>query len=393
MGFAFRTSGHIVFGQGEGRHAPEAAAQLGRRILLVTGAQSLERSGMLELLLDALAGLGAEVTRFPVSGEPDTALIDAGAGACRESGCSAVLAVGGGSALDAAKAIAALATNGGCALDYLEEIGGGREIARPPLPVVAVPTTAGSGSEVTRNSVLRVPEASVKRSIRHDLLLPRVAIVDPALSATAPVAVAAAAGLDALTHLIEAYVSRSAQPMTDALVVPGMRLAVQALNALADGRSDSVSSEGMALAGLWGGVALANAGLGAVHGLAAPLGGRHCVAHGVACACLLPHTLRVNYGALRRRSPASPAVDRHEEVAAIVTGGDPSIEQAATALEALRVRLGVPSLASLGLGPEDLAAVVAGSRAGSMRHNPIELTDDELEQVLAGALNGFPALS
>lgn len=385
MRFILRTAVQIVFGPGEGLRAPELAVRHGRRVFLVTGATSLERTGLLDALLERLSAAGAEVARWIVPGEPDVGLVDAAAGACREAECSSVLAVGGGSVIDTAKAVAALATNGGVALDYLEEVGGGREIGLPTLPVVAVPTTAGSGSEATRNSVLTVPHVAQKRSMRSDHLLPRVAIVDPAFSETTPRTVAAAAGLDALTHLVEAYVSTGAQPTTDALAPPGIRLAVQALHALAGERADSTSRERMALAALWGGIALANAGLGAVHGLAAPLGGRCPVPHGAACACLLPHTIAANVAALRRRAPDHPALARYEEVAAMVNAGDPSPERAASALERLRRLLGVPPLASFGFSAGQLEAVVAGSRGGSMRYNPVELTDGELEGILRSA--------
>lgn len=383
--FAFRTSGSILFGHGLRDDIASHTARLGSRVLLVTGERSLERSGVLEQLLEGLAGKGADALRWRVGREPDLALVDDGAARCREERRDVVLAVGGGSVLDAAKAIAALAANGGAAIDYVEEVGGGRSLERPALPVVAVPTTAGSGSEVTRNSVLLVPELSVKRSIRSDLMLPRLAIVDPSLSAAAPRTVAAASGLDALTHLIEAYVSRAAQPMTDALALPGIRLAVSGLQALAEAPPGAGADE-RALASLWGGIALANARLGAVHGLVAPLGGQYAVPHGVGCACLLPHVLRVNVAALQARRPDSPVLGRYDEVAAAVMEGDPDIERVASMLDQQRRRLEVPGLGSLGIGPNRLAAIVTGSRAGSMRGNPIELTDGELEAILRAAL-------
>jgi len=390
----------ILFGPGESKRAAEIAAGLGQRVLLVTGARSLERSGGLAAISAALSDRGAAVVRWVVPTEPDVALVDAGAAASRGAGCDAVLAVGGGSVIDAGKAIAALSTNPGPALDYLEEVGAGRVLQHPPLPVVAVPTTAGSGSETTRNSVLRVPEASVKRSLRSDLLLPAAAVVDPELSAAAPPAVAAAAGLDALTHLIESYTSPRAHAMTDALALPGIRHAAVGLHALAAAATDddtSPTNDGgtqasapaageRALASLWGGITLANAGLGAVHGLAAPLGGTARVAHGVACACLLPHTLLVNVEALRRRRASSPALARYQDVLGILSPHDPTPEGAAATLEDLRRRLGVPSLGTVGLARAELEAVVEGSRGGSMRSNPIDLTDDELTSILDAAL-------
>ena len=397
LSFAFRTSSEILFGNdGVGRGVERAVAS-GRRILLVTGAGSLERSGALDAILDRLDDLGAEVTRWTVPSEPDISLVDAAAAACRAADCTAILAAGGGSVIDTAKAVGALAANGGRALDYVEDVGdlgGGRQLRMRALPVVAMPTTAGSGSEVTRNSVLRVPELWVKRSMRSDLLLPAAAVVDPALSAGAPVEVAAAAGLDALTHLIEAYVSRNAQPMTDALAVAGIRMAMHALRALAAGTADAASAEQMALASLFGGIALVNAGLGAVHGLVAPLGGRFQVPHGAACACLLSHTLTTNHRALTTRLPTHQALARYQEIAQIVRAparelGSPrtAIEQTADALEELRRSLGVPSLQAFGIDESAVEPVVAGSRGGSMRANPIDLTDDELVTILQSALS------
>jgi alcohol dehydrogenase class IV len=236
MQFTLRTAGQMIFGRGEVRRAPELVAGLGRRVLLVTGGSSLERAGHLARLCDGLAERGVQVTRLKVEHEPDVSQVDAAAATCREAGCDVVLAVGGGSVLDVGKAAAALATNPGSVLDYLEDIGRGapRPLTQTPLPVVAAPTTSGSGSESTRNSVVRVPELAVKRSMRSDTMLPRVALVDPDLSAGAPLPVQAAAGLDALTHLLEGYVSRGAQPTTDALALRGLNLAVRALSAIAD---------------------------------------------------------------------------------------------------------------------------------------------------------------
>jgi alcohol dehydrogenase class IV len=389
IAFAFRTAPEVLFGAGKSAEAPPIVARLGSRCLLVTGKTSLERSGKLATLEEALRQRGVECGRFSVEGEPEVPVVDEGARLAREGGFDVVLAVGGGSVIDTAKAVAALATNPGPAMDYVEAVGAGRNIERAPLSLVAVPTTAGSGSEVTKNSVVRVPELRVKRSIRSDLMVPRVAIVDPALIATAPRAVAASSGLDALTHLVEAYLSKGAQPMTDVLVVPGMRMAFRALTALAEGRADEASWEAMALAALWGGIALANAGLGAVHGLVAPLGGRCAVPHGAGCGCLLPATFRANVTALRARAPSGRALARAVEVADLIlpeAHPDRSPERAADAFDGLREKLGVPPLGAYGVTEGDLAEIIAGSRAGSMRNNPIELTDAELDGILRQTL-------
>jgi alcohol dehydrogenase class IV len=390
MRFVFRTAGEITFGAGAAMHAPAAAARFGNRVMLVVGGRSLERSGMLERLEHEILRAGMSATRWAVTTEPEVAAIDEGTRLCRDARVDVVLAIGGGSVLDAAKAIAALAVNDGHAVDYLEDLGSKRPrtIERTPLPVVAVPTTAGSGAEVTRNSVLRVPEARVKRSLRSVLLIPRAAIVDPELSSTAPRSVAASSGLDALTHLVEAYVSRGAQPTTDRLAVEGIRLAASALWLLAEEKATPESNAAMALASLWGGMALANAGLGAVHGLVAPLGGRYSIPHGAGCGCLLAATLRTNADALRARSPTSTTLERYDTVArALVRDGERTIEHAADAIDALRRALGIGTLARYGVAAGELAEVVARARGGSMRSNPIDLTDAELERILADSLN------
>jgi alcohol dehydrogenase class IV len=386
--FAFRTTAEIYFGRGESDRAPALAARYGRRVFLVTGAASVERSGLLHRLLAGLAEAGAAAVRWRVPAEPDVAMIDEGAALCRSERCDVVLAVGGGSVLDAAKAVAALAVNPGTVSDYLEDVPGVtmRPLAQNPLPLVAVPTTAGTGSEVTRNAVVKVREAGLKRSLRDDRLLPRAAVVDPALLEGAPLPVAAAAGMDAFTHLMEAYLAKNANPMTDALALPGMQRAIPALRRLAAGAAGPADWDALALASLWGGMALANAGLGAVHGLVAPLAGLSEIPHGVGCACLLPATLAANTIALRERAPDSPALAKLATVAGVVTGGTLSPEQAAAELDALRIGLQIPTARTYGLTEAQVPAIVAGARGSSMRGNPVVLTDGELAAILRRVL-------
>lgn len=385
MKFSFRSAPEIIFGSGSLQQTPPLVGRLGKHCLLVTGQHSLNRSGQRSALEESLRIQGLTITHCPVDGEPDLGVVDHCALIAREAHCDVVLAVGGGSVIDTAKAVAALVTNGGQAIDYVEAVGKGRSIDKPTLPLIAVPSTAGSGSEVTKNAVLRIPELRVKRSIRSDFMVPSVAVIDPALIASAPRSVAASSGLDALTHLIEAYLSKGAFPMTDALVVPGIGMAYRALLALAQNQINSQSHEEMALAALWGGIALANAGLGAVHGLVAPLGGLCSVPHGAGCGCLLAATFSMNVRALRARSPDHPALSRADHIARIVIPEDEkdrSPERAAMAFEQLRIDLGVAPLSTYGVTEIDFAGIIAGSRAGSMRHNPIELTDLELENIL-----------
>jgi alcohol dehydrogenase class IV len=388
-GFVFRTAGRVQFGRGARRGIAEAAGRFGRRVLLVTGGRSLSSRGELDPLHEQLAAAGLEAASFTVTGEPDVVTADRGAAVAIAFDARVVIAVGGGSVLDAGKAIAALATSGGSAIDYLEDLpkGGGRTLDAAPLPVVAVPTTAGTGSEVTRNAVLRVPEWSIKRSMRDDRMIPAVAIVDPELAAGAPADVAVPAALDALTHLIEAYVSRGAQPATDLLALDGARRAVRALHTMSANGAPGGSKDAwddLALASLWGGIALANAGLGAVHGLAAPLGGRRAVPHGAACAALLSPTIRANVAALRARAPGAPALGRYADLASALTGkADP--EHLAAAVDGLRTRLGAKPLAAYGARRDDVSPVIAAARGGSMKHNPIVLSDAELDAVLTAA--------
>ena len=384
--FAFRTAGAIAFGRGSRGRIVESAARFGSRVLLVTGSRSLQASGELEALRGRFTAAGAAVEVFPVAGEPDVDLVDRGASLAKQSSSQVVVAAGGGSALDAAKAIAVVATNLGSAIDYLEDLpgAGGRAIASEPLPVIAVPTTAGTGSEVTRNAVLRVAHAGLKRSMRDDRMLPRLAIVDPDLAERAPPDVAVPAALDALTHLIEAYVSLGAHPTTDLIALDGAGRAVSALRALCDGPSTQAWDE-LCLASLWGGMALANAGLGAVHGLAAPLGGRCAVPHGAACAALLAPTIRTNLEALRQRGGNPAALPRYRALARIISGSEDP-DRLITDLAALRRRLGAKALSAYGARVDDVAGIVAGARGGSMKYNPIVLTDGELESILGAGL-------
>jgi alcohol dehydrogenase class IV len=394
LAFAFRTAGSVVFGRGTRDRIAGAAARFGERVFLVTGARSLAAGGELERVLDRLASARLAVTTWTATGEPEVDTIDHGAALARESGAHVVVAIGGGSVLDAAKAVAAVATHGGAAVDYLEDLpggAGGKPIRAAPLPLIAAPTTAGTGSEVTRNAVLRVPQASLKRSMRDDRMLPAVAIVDPDLLGAAPMEVAVPAALDALTHLVESYVSLGAQPTTDLLALEGARRATRALRALAGDadREDPRVWDELALASLWGGIALANAGLGAAHGLAAPLGGRCTVPHGAACAALLAPTVRVNVAALRARARDAPALARYEDLARVVTGDADPMALAAD-LEALARALDAKPLAAFGAGLADVGPVVAGARGGSMKNNPIALDDAELASILRAAL-GLPA--
>jgi alcohol dehydrogenase class IV len=326
-----------------------------------------------------------------VEGEPTVDAIRAAVALFTRERCDLVVGIGGGSVLDAAKAVAALATNSGEPLDYLEVIGRGRSLEAAPLPCIAVPTTAGTGSEVTRNAVLGSPGHGVKASLRHPSMLPRLAIVDPELTLTLPAAVTVSTGLDALTQLVEPYVSKRATPVTDPLCLDGIRRISRSLRRAASsaGANDLEARTDMSLAALFGGIALANAGLGVVHGFASPIGAMFPAPHAAICAALLPHGMAANLRALRARAPDHPAIDRYREVAVALTG-----EAAATADEGVNEvarlcgDLGVPGLQAYAVSDRDVEEVCRKARdASSMKANPIELTDGELRATLRAALS------
>jgi alcohol dehydrogenase class IV len=379
MQFEFATATRIVFGEGTAATLPELARSFGARALVVTGA-STERAAALVAALSAQS--------FAVPGEPTVELVREGARRARQAGCDVVIALGGGSAMDAGKAIAAIATNGGEPLEFLEVVGKGRALAAPPLPFVAVPTTAGTGSEVTRNAVLGSTEHGVKASLRSSLMLPRVALVDPELTYGLPPAVTANTGLDALTQLIEPYVSARANPLTDALCVEGVGRVARALGRAYRDGVDREARREMALGSLFGGLALANSGLGVVHGFAAPLGGSWKAPHGALCAALLPHGMAANVAALRSRAPGHPALERYAAVARLLTGRNQArAEDGIEWVRALCAELQVPALGAWGIGKADLPGIVdKASRASSMKANPLPLTAEELLAVVTAAL-------
>jgi alcohol dehydrogenase class IV len=385
--FEFNSPTRIVFGPGVLATLPDQVGPLGRRALLVVGSRTLALEGAVARLGDALASKGVDPLVFEVSGEPDVPTVERGARLARDERCDAVVGLGGGSALDAAKAVAALATNPEGALAYMEVVGRGAPLANPPLPVVAVPTTAGTGAEVTRNAVVLDRTHSYKASIRSAHLYPRVAVVDPELARSLPPHLTASTGLDALTQLLEAFVSVRATPLSDALAREGLRRAGRSLHRAWEVPDDLEARSDMAVASLLSGMALANAGLGAVHGLASPLGGRYPIPHGVACAALLPHVSTANVRALCARDPNGPGLRRYREAATILVGEGALFEELLVWLdEQVRV-LGIPPLRRHGVLPEHVPEVVdAALEASSTRGNPIALTREEMSEALTAAI-------
>ena len=380
MRFEFATATRIIFGPGTIRDVAPLAAEMGKRAFVVTG-----RIGRhAEPLLEQLNKQGIECVTFSVPAEPTTTIAEEAVKQSRQAKSDLVIGIGGGSTLDTGKVIAAMLTNSGQLQDYMEVVGQGKPLTVGPAPYVAIPTTAGTGAEVTRNAVLAVPEHQVKVSMRGPFMLPRLAVVDPVLTHSMPPSITAGTGLDALTQLMEVYVSNKANPLTDGICREGLKRAGRSLRqAYEDGSNDS-AREDMSVASLFSGLALANAKLGAVHGFAGPLGGMISAPHGVICARLLPFVCQANVQALLNREPDSPALARYHEVARILTGEVSA--RAADGVEwvhGLCAALKVPSLAQFGLKEQDFPTVVAkAQKSSSMKGNPISLTDDELTKIL-----------
>jgi alcohol dehydrogenase class IV len=379
--FEFATAGRIVFGAGRAAELPGLLAGLGSRVLVCTGADPDRNSGLLAAL-----ELPAEV--FPIKGEPTIDLARDATAAAREQGADVVAAIGGGSVIDLGKAVAMLLGNGGDPLDYLEVVGAGQKITKPAVPCVAVPTTAGTGAEVTANAVLASPEHRLKASLRSPLMIPRVALVDPRLTLSCPPPVTAGSGLDALTQCLEPFVSIRANPVTDGLAAEGLRRAASGLRAAYADGGDLGARADMATCSLLGGLALANAKLGAVHGLAGVVGGTAAVPHGVACAALLAPVIETNVRALRSVDRGDPILDRYMTAAQLLTGRPTaSIEFGVAWIRETIALFGMPGLAAFGIGPQDADDIAAKAAASSsMQGNPIALSRGELHTIVLEAL-------
>jgi len=383
MTFEFATAGRILFGAGTSRQLPTLAKSLGEAALLVLGRSGRSK----EALAAGLARAGVRSVPFRVDGEPTVGLVDEAKDVAMEAGCDLVIAVGGGSVIDAGKAVAGMLNNPGKVMHYLEVVGGGRALLRPAAPWIAVPTTAGTGAEVTRNAVLDVPERRVKVSLRSHYLVADIAVIDPELTISLPAAITAYTGMDALTQLIEPFVSTAANPLTDGVCREGLVLAARSLAASCRDGSDVIARTDMCAAALMSGIALANARLGAVHGFASVLGAITGHPHGAICARLLPFVIDANLRALADR-PVPGALDRYTEVARRLTG-DPAAtaEDGVTWVRGLCTELAIPPLRASGLTRSDFAHVIpASQRASSMQGNPVKLTDDELAAILEAAL-------
>lgn len=369
----------VLFGPGRADELAGLLPTLGRRVLLCTGRDPSRHRHLL--------GGVDPVAVVAVPHEPTVDQVREATGAARTAGADVVVAIGGGSVLDLGKAVAVLLGNGTDPLDHLEVVGRGVPVERPGVPCVAVPTTAGTGAEATANAVLGSPEHGVKASIRGPHVLAAVALVDPLLTLTCPPAVTASSGLDALTQCLEPYVSPRANPATDAVAAEGLRRGARALRTAYEHGEDRAAREEMALCSLFGGIALANAKLGAVHGVAGVVGGMVDAPHGAVCAALLAPVVEANVRALRQREPAAAGLRRYAEVARLLTGRDgATVEDAVAWLRGTVAALDVPSLGTVGLRRAQYAEVAEkAARSSSMQGNPVRLTEEELVTVLHAA--------
>ncbi|MEM7384337.1 MAG: iron-containing alcohol dehydrogenase [Verrucomicrobiota bacterium] len=376
--FSFSTAGEIIFGSGSVTRLPALVSSLGERPFLVTGKNPDRHRKVLALLNDR----GYEMKSVAVSREPVVEDLRVASEEARRAGADLVVGLGGGSVIDLAKAVAAMLTNEGEVSDYLEVVGKGLPLAESPRPCIAIPTTAGTGAEVTRNSVFASREHGVKVSMRGPYLLPSVALVDPELTVSVPPQIAAYTGMDALSQLIEAFVSRKANRFTDGLCRDGIPRAARALPELFANAFELPPREEMAYASLLSGLALGNAGLGAVHGLAGPLGGMIPIPHGAACARLLPPVMRFNLdemGALPEKA---------DELAKLLTGDEAArTEDGIRFVEELGKTLQIPPLSAYGLSEDRLGELIEKSLvASSMKGNPVDCSEEALERILRQAL-------
>jgi alcohol dehydrogenase class IV len=380
MGFEFVSANRILFGEGMLDKAGQIASEFGKRALVVTGSGAVPLGSLWRVLESA----GITGVAFHVETEPDVRTIITGLEQAKSHQCELVIGFGGGSVLDTGKAIAAMLTNPGVLMDYLEVIGDGKEIPNAAAPMIALPTTAGPGTEVTRNAVILSPEHQVKVSIRSHKMIPTVAIIDPELTYSMPPEVTASTGMDALTQVIEGYVSKRANPMTDIICREGIiRGSRSLLRAFLSG-GDKSAREDMCLTSLFGGLALANGGLGAVHGFAGPIGGRFKAPHGVICASLLPYVMKYNVKASETISEPLKIQSRYRDIARWITG-DPqaSIEDGVTWIAELAEALDIPGLNALGIERTDFNQIIEQSKvSSSMQKNPVMLDEAILKAIL-----------
>jgi len=379
----------IKFGAGTIKQLPSLAAGYGNTVLLVTGASSLDQSGVWHAIEQELGKAGLRWHRITVNSEPSPQMVDEVVAAHKENAIDLVVGIGGGSVLDAAKAISGLLRVGDTVLDYLEGVGPEKTYQGPAVPFIAIPTTAGTGSEATKNAVLSVHgKQGFKKSFRDERLVPEYALIDPDLLASCPPGLIAADGMDALTQLLESWLSIRANPVTDALAWSGLEAARDSLLPWYEGGGDqSQARAGMAYAALMSGITLAQTGLGSVHGLASPLGAFFPIPHGVVCGTLVCAATRINIDAMLAREPENPALEKYAKVSELLcqqtfSTQEQAWEELLQLLDNWTQRLQLPLLDEYGITPADFDHIVAHSRGSSMKTNPIVLSDEEIAAIL-----------
>lgn len=382
--FEFVTATRIIFGKGSLGVGIESAAQMGKKALVVHGTGKAPISNLFVQLKNS----EVDYISATVEHEPTVDQVQNITSTARSQNCDYVIAIGGGSALDTGKAVAAMLTNSGDLLDYLEVVGKNLPLKNPSAACVAIPTTSGTGTEVTRNSVLSVQDKQIKVSLRSNLILPRLAVIDPELTYSMPASVTAYTGLDALTQVIEPYVSTKRNPLIDVICRDGIERSAKSLKTAFFHGDDQEAREDLCLTSLYGGLALTNSGLGAVHGFAAPLGGMFDAPHGAICGILLPSVVTMNIKALNHREKDNPVLQRFTDIARLLTGNlDATCEDGANWLAELVQILQIPRLSEYGITSKDFPAIIEKAlKASSMRANPISLSIEELTEVLESAL-------
>ncbi len=379
LNFGYATASEIIFGSGSFDRIGNHIAGKYKNALIVCGKSNHNAEKLLNLLSQQHIG----GTIFNIYTEPTIDVIQQGIELGREIRCDVVFGIGGGSAIDSAKAIAAMIPNKGTLLDYLEVIGLGKPLLQSPIPCIAIPTTSGTGAEVTKNSVIKSTDKKVKVSLRSDKMYPLLAVVDPQLALSMPQNITASTGIDALTHLMETFVSNQSNPFIDLFCREGMKRIARSLEKAYLNGNDLEAREDMAMASLLGGMALANVKLGAVHGFAGPMGGMFPIPHGEVCACLLPAVMEINYKVLTD-TDEQQYLQKYKEVAQIFTGiEDAEIQQGIESIEGLVKRLKIPSLSKFGITSADFPELVEkAKKSSSMKGNPVKLTDDQLISIL-----------
>jgi alcohol dehydrogenase class IV len=379
LNFEFATSTRIIFENNSFEKVPGLIEGLGNKVFIVTG----KNTSLANRLSGLLKEKNLQIGIFSIDSEPTTSDIEKGTELAKKAGSNIVVGIGGGSAIDSAKAIAALAPNKGELTDYLEVIGKGRKLEESPLPCIAIPTTSGTGAEVTKNSVIKSTLHKVKVSLRSDLMFPKLAVIDPFLTFTMPPSLTATTGVDALTHLLETFVSKNANPFIDVLCREGMKLISESLIQAFNEGNNPEAREKMAMASMLGGMALANVKLGAVHGFAGPLGGMFPIPHGAVCACLLPAVMKVNIEALKIAGEQKQ-LSKFDEVARILTRNSSAhAADGVVWVNELVKKLQIPSLSEYLISTEIFQGLVEMAKnSSSMKGNPVELDDRQLLDIL-----------